>query len=139
MHLSEVWVERYYSLCSSSIGIAVMLRKLLNGRRVTLHGPIKPAFSSSRCTHTVQPPHLHLVLSASFWSLSGRGATKDIRIPNGRPPLSQTLIAHREALSSQSVASLPPADVTPRAAARSDWLDRDGIYSAPRLILSSHG
>ena len=42
-------------------------------------------------------------------------------------------------LSTQSVASLPPADVSPRAAARTDWLDRDEIYSAPQHILSSHG
>lgn len=52
---------------------------------------------------------------------------------------SHSLIAHCELVYSQSLALLPPADVSPRASVKSDWLDRDKIYSAPQLILSSHG
>lgn len=58
------------------------------------------------------------------------------------PPLftnTCSFITHCEPLSSQSLAWLSAADVSPRAVAGSDWFDRDEIYSAPQLILSSHG
>lgn len=122
-YICPMCAERYYKLHSSSKGNA---------------GLRKPVFSSIWCTSLL---NIHIYICSSKVNLMSV-RVRMFTFTNGYPPFFQTL-----ALSSPSV-NHSPAKVWPcshqqvfrlKPQPESDWLDRDEIYSAPQLILSSHG